>query len=93
MLLTVEQRLFTPFYPARLFHVGGAAFLDVGRTWAHDEALSPNFGWLRNIGVGLRLGSSRSGLGSVVHFDLAFPLDGDPSIDKVQWLVTSKETL
>jgi hypothetical protein len=46
---------------------------------------------LRDLGVGLRLGNSRSALGNVLHIDLAFPLDGDPSIKSVQLLVETKE--
>jgi hypothetical protein len=29
----------------------------------------------------------------VVHFDVAFPLDAPASIESVQWLITTKETL
>ena len=32
-LLTVEQRVFTDWYPFRLVRVGAASFTDVGRTW------------------------------------------------------------
>ena len=32
-LLTVEQRFYTNWYPARLFRVGGAVFFDVGRVY------------------------------------------------------------
>ena len=90
-LLTLEQRFFTDWYPFRLVYVGGAAFFDIGRTW-NEDPFARNQGWLRDAGVGLRLSSSRSGLGSVVHLDIAFPLDGDPSIESVQWLVTTKNT-
>jgi outer membrane protein assembly factor BamA len=89
LLFTAEQRFFTDFYPFRLFHVGGAVFFDAGRTWGGGAS---QLGLLRDAGLGLRLSSSRSGLGNVVHFDLAFPLDGDPSIKSVQWLVTTKAT-
>ncbi len=47
---------------------------------------------LKDIGLGLRIGSSRSSRGSMVHLDLAFPLDGDPSIKRVQWLVSTSDT-
>ncbi|HXU46741.1 MAG TPA: POTRA domain-containing protein, partial [Thermoanaerobaculia bacterium] len=77
-LLTVEQRFFTNYYPFRLIRIGGAAFADVGRTWRGESGLAKNFGLLRDVGIGLRLASSRSGLGNVTHVDLAFPLDGDP---------------
>ena len=93
-LLTLEQRFFTHWYPFRLAHVGGAIFVDIGKTWADGDAggLSPNYGVLRDVGIGLRLASSRSGLGQTLHVDLAFPLDGDPSLQSVQWLVSSKHS-
>lgn len=90
LLLTLEQRFFTDYYPFHLFHLGGAAFFDIGRTWPGDEAQAPNLGWLRDIGIGLRLSPSRSGLGNVIHLDLAFPLDGDGTIKSMQWLVKTK---
>ncbi|MEM9554766.1 MAG: hypothetical protein AAGC60_10940 [Acidobacteriota bacterium] len=100
LLLTLEQRLFTRWYPFRLAHVGAAVFVDIGRTWNDDETtpLGPggvgdaDRGWLRDVGLGLRFASSRSGVGSVLHLDVAFPLDGDASIDDVQFLVSTKES-
>ncbi|HBL26764.1 MAG TPA: hypothetical protein DD490_08015 [Acidobacteria bacterium] len=89
-LLTLEQRFFTDFYPFHLVHVGGAVFFDAGRTWTGDSGRAANLEWLKDVGVGLRLSSSRSGLGNVIHLDLAFPLDGDGSIQSVQWLVRTK---
>jgi outer membrane protein assembly factor BamA len=89
-LFTVEQRYYTDWYPFRLFHVGGAAFFDMGRTWGTDVTGLESSGLLRDVGIGLRLGSSRSSFGNVLHIDLAFPLDGDDDIDSVQLLVTTR---
>jgi hypothetical protein len=89
LLFTAEQRVFTRFYPFHLVHVGAAVFYDLGRTWGGDPLSAPQ-GWLQDVGFGLRLANSRSALGSVVHLDLAFPLGGDPSIQSVQWLVSTK---
>jgi hypothetical protein len=47
---------------------------------------------LRDVGVGLRLGSARSGLGNVLHIDVAMPLDGGDDIDGVQFLVETKRS-
>ncbi len=88
---TVEQRYFSKWYPFRLFHVGGAVFFDAGRTWGKDALDTPNLGVLKDIGFGLRLGNSRSGLGSVIHIDVAFPLDGGSDIDKVQFLIETRK--
>ncbi len=90
-LLTVEQRYFTDWYPFRLFRVGAAAFADIGRTWGESAVSTRSQGLLKDVGIGLRFGNSRSGLGNIIHVDLAFPLDGDSSIDDVQILVETKE--
>ena len=90
-LLTLEQRYFTNWYPFRLVRVGAAAFIDIGRTWGESPVSTPSLGVLKDVGIGLRLGNSRSGLGNIIHIDLAFPLDGDSSIDDVQFLVETKE--
>ena len=76
-LWTVEQRYFTDWYPFRLFRVGGAVFFDMGRTWGQPPLAAPGLGLLKDAGFGMRFGNSRSGLGNVIHVDLAFPLDGD----------------
>ena len=90
-LLTVEQRYFTDWYPFRLFRVGAAAFFDIGRTWGESPVSTASQGLLKDVGIGLRFGNSRSGLGNVIHVDLAFPLDGDSSIEDVQILLETKE--
>jgi hypothetical protein len=90
-LYTVEQRYFTDWYPFRLFRVGGAIFFDVGRVWGTAPLASPNFRLLKDAGFGARFGNARSGLGNVVHVDLAFPFDGDRSIKRVQFLVQTEQ--
>jgi hemolysin activation/secretion protein len=91
-LVTVEERYFTDWYPFRLFRVGGAAFMDVGRTWGTAPLAQPGLRLLRDVGFGLRVGNARSGLANIIHVDLAFPLDGDASIHRVQFLVVTKST-
>lgn len=91
-LLTLEQRFYTDWYPWRLFHVGGAVFADVGRSFGRSAFDAPQLGTLRDVGFGLRFSNSRSALANVLHFDLAFPLDGDASIDSVQFLIETKRS-
>jgi hypothetical protein len=90
-LLTVEQRYFTNWYPFQLFRVGGAAFFDMGRTWGPAPLAEPNLGVLKDVGLGLRFGNSRSGLGNIIHVDVAFPLDGESSLKSMQFLVETRE--
>jgi outer membrane protein assembly factor BamA len=89
-ILNVEERFYTDWYPWRLFRVGYAAFFDAGRVWGKDPRASNPLGMLYDVGIGLRLSSPRSSGRSVVHIDLAFPLNGDPSIDNVQLVIETK---
>ncbi len=91
-LLTLEHRVYTDYYLFRLFHLGGAVFFDAGRTWGKGNAGGTSDGWLTDAGFGLRFASSRSSFGNVIHIDLAFPFDGDSSIDNVQFLVETKRS-
>lgn len=89
-LFTAEERYFSNWYPFRLFRVGAAVFADAGRTWGSAPLAAPSLGLLEDLGFGLRFGNSRSGFGNVTHVDVAFPLDGDRSINKVQLLVMTQ---
>ena len=91
-LVTAEQRVFTNWYPFRLFNVGGAVFADVGRTWGPNPGGTTSRGLLKDVGFGLRLGNSRSALGNVLHMDVAVPLDGGSDINKVQFLVSTQRS-
>ena len=92
MVLTIEQRYFTDWYPFRLARVGGAIFADAGRMWGQNPLGGEPLGWLTDIGIGLRLAPTRSSARKMIHVDIAFPLDGDDSIDSVQILFESKRS-
>ncbi|MDX1387622.1 MAG: hypothetical protein R3344_00410 [Acidobacteriota bacterium] len=94
VLLTVEQRFFTDWHLFKLLRVGGAVFADAGAAWYADaNGNNPaNLGLLRDVGLGLRLSSSRSSDGAMIHIDVAFPLDGTDDIDPVQFYITTKDT-
>jgi hypothetical protein len=92
-LVTLEQRYFSKFRLWQLADVGAAVFFDMGRAWGESPTgPSENLGLLKDVGFGLRLGTSRSALGNVIHIDVAFPLDGGHSIDSVQFLVQTKRS-
>jgi hypothetical protein len=91
-VLTIEQRYFTDWYPLHLFRVGGAVFFDVGRVWGDQPGSSSQAGLLRDVGFGLRISGDRSGVGRMVHIDVAIPLDGDQQIDDFQFLISTKKS-
>ena len=93
LLLSVEQRYYSDAYPFGLFRLGYAAFLDVGRAWFEDEppAWMPprrgdHFDTLANVGVGLRLESTRTRRDRVFHIDVARALLDGPGVES--WEVT-----
>lgn len=92
LLVTVEQRYFTDWYPFRLMRIGGAIFADAGRVWGRNPLGGEPLGWLKNVGFGLRLAPTRSSSSKMVHIDVAFPLDGDPTIDSVQISLEAKRS-
>jgi hypothetical protein len=97
-LLTLEQRFFSGRELFHLVHVGAAVFFDAGQAWFVDSLSQRDFTLrqerrlLKDAGFGLRLGSSRSARGGVLHLDVAFPLDGGGSMRRVQWLVSTSDT-
>lgn len=92
LLLTIEQRYFTDWYPFRLARVGAAVFADVGRVWGENPLGDDDQGWLTDIGFGLRIAPTRGSSGKTVHLDIAFPLNGDETIDEVQFLLEAKRS-
>ncbi len=89
-LFTVEERFYTDLYVWRLFRIGGAAFVDVGRAWGDVPNHTVDPGWLGDAGFGLRIVSARSAFSNVLHVDLAFPMNANADIKKVQLLVKTK---
>ena len=92
VVTNVEGRRYTDWYPFQLFRVGGAVFYDLGRAWGGASANTENAGWLSDVGFGLRFLSARTAFGNVLHVDVAFPLNHDPNIKSVQFLVQTQTT-
>jgi len=91
-LISLEERFYTGWQPLKLFDVGAAVFFDAGRAWGSDPYGGEPLGWLKDVGVGLRFGNTRSALGNVLHVDLAFPLDGGRDISSMQLVIETKRT-
>lgn len=97
LLFTLEERFYTDLHLWELFRFGGAAFLDVGHAWgglsseaSHSDDAAAQSGWLGNVGIGLRIVSTRTAFSNVLHVDLAFPINAGPDVKKVQFLVKSR---
>jgi hypothetical protein len=97
-LVSLEQRFYGSREYFNLVNLGAAVFFDAGRAWFVEPppAVLPLAATqrqlLKDAGVGLRLGSSRSSRGAVVHLDVAYPIDRNRSIKALQYLVTTSQT-
>ena len=91
-LVTIEQRFYTDWYPFRLVRVGGAVLADAGRAWGPAVIGGNKPGMLEDVGIGLRLGNTRSGLGNVLHVDFAFPLNAPLGVSRFQVLVQTLQS-
>lgn len=90
VLATFEQRLYTTWYPFRLFRIGAAAFIDVGRAWGGPNQNTINGGWLSDAGVGLRIAIDRAAFANMLHLDVATPLQRQGNIKSTQFLVRTE---
>ena len=90
VLLSVEKRAYTTWYPFRLLRVGGAVFFDTGRAWGGLNQNTINGGTLSDVGVGLRIALDRAAFANVLHADIAAPLNRAPGVKPVQFLVKTE---
>ncbi len=92
-LLSLEERYFSDLYVLRLVRVGYAAFFDVGRAWFPSDPDDDDYGMLANVGLGLRLESTRTRRDRIFHIDMGVPLVDGPRVDAVQFSFTVKTQL
>ena len=90
LLMNLEYRFYTDYYPFRLFRVGAAVFFDAARGWGADTLGRNADDVLSNVGFGLRFASMRSSSNRVFHFDVAFPTSGGSELDTMQFQITGK---
>jgi outer membrane protein assembly factor BamA len=89
-VMTVERRHFTDWHPFNLIRIGGAAYLDAGRTWDSSDNLDQSQATLINAGIGLRFSSSKSRADRVLHVDYAVPLVARDEVDDHQIVIVGK---
>lgn len=91
-VFTLEERFYTDWSIWRIAHVGAAVFADVGRAWGDSTLDVPDQGMLSDVGVGLRLGNSRSARANVLHLDVALPLGAHIGAGGLQFLVQTRRS-
>ncbi|HEX4822677.1 MAG TPA: POTRA domain-containing protein [Candidatus Polarisedimenticolaceae bacterium] len=92
ILLTVEQRFYLDREFVHLFRLGAAVFADVGKAHSEDPNPASHLGVLKDVGLGVRIGQTRSAHANVVRIDVALPFDAGGTGLHPQLLVTTGET-
>jgi outer membrane protein assembly factor BamA len=92
LLLTLEERFFMDREFFHVLRIGAAVFADIGKAWSEMPNPAAHLGVLRDIGIGLRFGQTRSAHAGMVRVDIALPFDGPGGGLRPQILVTTGET-
>ncbi|MCP4285608.1 MAG: hypothetical protein GY792_14310 [Gammaproteobacteria bacterium] len=86
LALSAERRAYFNVYLWQLVKFGFAVFGEAGSAWNSGD----NPVWLSDVGVGLRLISTRQSSSKVLHIDIAYPLSENEEIDDYQFFVKAK---
>lgn len=90
-IFTVERRRFTNIHLLNLAWLGGAAYIDVGRTRdTENPPITDNDPVLSNLGLGLRLSPSKFRVDRVLHLDIAFPMAERDRVDDYQIILAGR---
>ncbi|MDO3381852.1 hypothetical protein [Gilvimarinus algae] len=88
-LATLERRYYSDWHWFNLVRVGAVAFVEAGKAWDGPDGMDNTM--LADVGIGLRLSSSKVRVGNVVHLDIATPLVERDGIDEYQILIKAKK--
>ncbi len=81
-VFTLERRYFSNVHLFNVVRMGFVGFFDMGMAWGGEEGLDNSH--LANVGMGVRLSSSKARIGNVLHVDVATPMMDRSGLDRVQ---------
>jgi hypothetical protein len=88
-VFTVERRYFSDIHLFNLMRLGGVVFFDAGKAWGLPN--EPKSLLLSNVGIGLRLSSTKVRIGNVVHIDVAMPTSAREGLSKYQLTIGASQ--
>ncbi len=91
-LFNVEHRHFYNVHPFHLFRIGSALFFEAGRVWDRRDSFEQSDAVLYDVGIGLRINSSKARPDHIFHINIAVPLNERDITDKYQISFFTSET-
>lgn len=91
-LFQVEHRHFFDVHPFHLFRLGSAVFFEAGRAWDTRDTFAQSDSVLYDVGLGLRINSSKARPNHIFHINIAVPLNERDVTDKYQISFYTSET-
>ncbi len=88
-VFNLERRYFSDLHIFNIVRMGAVAYIDAGRAWGLESDGHSNE-HLSNFGVGLRMSSSKTKVGNVLHLDVAKPLAEKNNVDDYQFLIKAE---
>jgi hypothetical protein len=88
-LISLEHRYFSDWHLLNLLRLGAVVFAETGKAWGGPYQTEQET--LSNLGVGLRISSSKARIGSVVHLDIAMPTAARAGVEEYQWTISTRQ--
>jgi outer membrane protein assembly factor BamA len=92
VVVNMERRHFYEAHVLNLFRLGSALFLEAGKAWDSNGVVVQSDNVLADIGIGLRINSSKARPSHILHLNLAFPLADRRDAGDFQWSVFTANT-
>jgi hypothetical protein len=92
LLLNLEHRHIFDAHYLNIVRFAGVIFFDMGQTSNHSNSVASDSEFLTSTGIGVRMSSSKTNIGNIVHIDLAFPLQQRDIVGDYEFRITGEAT-
>ncbi len=92
LLINLEHRYIFDAHYLNIVRFAGVIFFDMGQTMSHSSTVATDSELLTSTGIGIRMSSSKTNIGKIVHIDLAFPLQQRDVVGDYEIRITGEAT-
>ena len=92
LLLNLEHRHIFDAHYLNIARFAGVLFFDMGQTSNPSNSIATDSELLTSAGIGLRMSSSKTNIGNIIHIDLAYPLQQRDIVGDYEIRITGDAT-